>query len=570
LLSKFCIDIVGIYKKNNNNFILEVLAMKKILFIIPILLVLSVQLFGDEQVYGPVQNYRGMHDVTSGIVIPTTCESGIVDPVSGEYHVIKSRGGQEFEVTHLAPVFVDSYMYINTPPGLPFDPDNDTIRLTEIFALDEDPGGDPDQIPPQRGFTPGAEELIPLPSPPYFEGLSGAIYPAFLETLPVGDLPGYLPDYDTSMIGGDPSAYVYLFQLDVPASDFVKKPFEFRYEYMGYFEQGDPQWRGAFDPEYPYQHYWELIVDEWSDVEYISDVHIEEPWRIVPGYVQVVPPDNWVGTGITVGRMGYEANEGAELGAGGGSFGIDWRVNGKIPQVIPGHVILTKDNLPVSSYAPTMVPEREEDLCGDWGYSLMDANLDCVVNLEDLGVVASEWLQDTDPQSGLCQPEYIVGIGMVFDHEDTTGPSKLLHMLDCCDGSSGLLDPNDVILRYRGVDIYCGAQLYGVIQALPDLTPGETVTMEVIKEGHTYSKPVTAIADQIDVVQARGNSTNKRCVGVRVHETDKLYCRCTTGPYICAYAWQARRDKNGKIIELREHCADTGGNVCHGDWNAVK
>jgi hypothetical protein len=544
--------------------------MKKMLFVSCVLLVLSFPLFAEEQVYGPVKNYEGFHDVTGGIVIPTTSEVTIVDPVSGQTHLIKSFGGQEFQVTYPTPVFVDSYVYTDTPPGMPFNPDNGIIRLAEVFAVNLEPGGDPDRIPMQRGFNPMAPELKPLPSPPFFQGLSGAMYFASLETIPVGALPGYLPGYDVSMIIGDPAALVYAYRLDVPAFDFVQKPFLFHYEYLGYFEEGAPQWRGPFNPEYPYQHYWHLVVDQWSNVQYISDVHIEEPWRIIPGYVEVVPPDNWISTGMTIGRMGYQANEGAELSAGGGSFGIDWRVNGKVPQVVPGHVILTMQDLPVSSYAPTMVPERQETLCGDWGYSQMDANRDCMVDLLDLEVLAAEWLETMDPQSGLAVPDYIAGIGMVFDQDDTTGPARILHMLDCCDGSSGLLGSDDIIVKYRGVTIYCGAQLLSVIEALPDLTVGQPVQMEVIKKGAMYSTPVTVSAVPIQVARLIGDSTNKLCVTMRVFETDKTYCRCAAGPHICAYGWLAKRDKNRKIIEVQDNCADTGGNVCHGDWNAVK
>jgi hypothetical protein len=43
-----------------------------------------------------------------------------------------------------------------------------------------------------------------------------------------------------------------------------------------------------------------------------------------------------------------------------------------------------------------------ENECGAWGYSPYDYNTDCIVNLEDLAIVASQWSQCTMPYVGGC------------------------------------------------------------------------------------------------------------------------------------------------------------------------
>ncbi|MBN1125146.1 MAG: hypothetical protein JXA82_09065 [Sedimentisphaerales bacterium] len=53
----------------------------------------------------------------------------------------------------------------------------------------------------------------------------------------------------------------------------------------------------------------------------------------------------------------------------------------------------------------------EDDLgCGAWGYTPMDFNRDCYVNLTDFAVFASEWMTCTDPSGGDCihPPDVII------------------------------------------------------------------------------------------------------------------------------------------------------------------
>ena len=99
----------------------------KSLLVTALIMLLAAATTPADEIYGPVPNYKGTHDVTAGVVIPTTSEISIWDPVNGAYHKIKSRGGAEFEVTYPAPVFVDSYVYTENPAGAPFDPDTHNL-----------------------------------------------------------------------------------------------------------------------------------------------------------------------------------------------------------------------------------------------------------------------------------------------------------------------------------------------------------------------------------------------------------------------------------------------------------
>jgi len=44
----------------------------------------------------------------------------------------------------------------------------------------------------------------------------------------------------------------------------------------------------------------------------------------------------------------------------------------------------------------------EDNDCGAWGYSPMDFNLDCYVDLKDFAEFASHWLECTEPDNPNC------------------------------------------------------------------------------------------------------------------------------------------------------------------------
>ncbi|MHC4634736.1 MAG: hypothetical protein ACYSYU_05925, partial [Planctomycetota bacterium] len=254
--------------------------------------------------------------------------------------------------------------FVQKEPNLPY-------AMAELGPwLQENAGfGTTLQLPDINGVQPGELYVAIDVSEWYYNGGVPLPMEMVLDAPPVVDgehvdLPGYMIgttpiSYDPAHGWVNPAPYngpvtvVGEIALTAPGSDF-----SFDFVYDGYEEYG-PGWVGDFNPEYPFQHRWHLEIYNWpNDVEYVSDIDIDGP-IITPGYIEVVPPANWESEGVFVGRYGYEANPGAEISAGGGSMGIEWRVNGKIPTVVPGTVTLTWKDVPVSFPVGTSIVDAE-------------------------------------------------------------------------------------------------------------------------------------------------------------------------------------------------------------------
>ena len=336
----------------------------KLMKILTVVLLAAGVVNAESTTFGPIPDFKGFMDVPMMRTIDTWI--GINAPIPFDGRLKIGRPDRiTVQITVPVPIFAATYIKVETSAAVPFNRETDEIVLTDVWAVDLQPGLDPCEVPLLTGFNPASPEMVPL-SFEEFIGLSGTVYSAVAEAFPLGMLPLLLPEYDLEkfMMQGNPSSMVYVAQRSVPAVDFIDEPagpLDFSFLHRGYITQDDPGWVGGKNPEYPYQHYWELIIHNWGDVEYVSDVDIEEPWVIYPGYIEVVPPSNWHSTGVVVGRYGYEANPGAELSAGGGSLGIEWRVNGKVPAVVPGHVVLTQRGVPISDFKETMIVASEEE-----------------------------------------------------------------------------------------------------------------------------------------------------------------------------------------------------------------
>lgn len=434
-----------------------------------------------------------------------------------------------------------------------------------MFAVDLDPEDDPGVPDELTGFNPMDPEGGPT-VPGYYEGYSGTQYYGTLEmNVTLADLPNHLLGYDLSKFVGDPSSRVHILQATVPASDFVPQPFEFNFEYLGYVESGDPSWVGAVNPDYPYQHSWKLDITYWNcSVAKIDDIDIEGP-TITPGYIEVVPPSNWVIEPVIIGRYGYEANPGDEF-TNVGQY-TDWRVNGKTPYVVPGYVYLTDEDERKSTIKSTLIV-GDQPGCGDWGYLDSDLNLDCYTNLADFAQVAAEWLECTEPSETGCVSDTVVGLGFAFYPEDTTGPATIIEMYD--DTYASQLEPNDIIVEYRGIPISCGANLQTVIDGLPELVSTEIVPLELVRDGLPVSVDLPAI--ELSVKKFRPPSGNNMDCKEVPYTPSGHGCQCVTGTHICACGREIKRDKQTKkVIKYRWVCADSGGGErCVGDWIHVK
>jgi hypothetical protein len=474
--------------------------MKNLLLVTFCVLLIAVPAVAVKQKYGPVPNYKGTHPAGASSTVPTAGTWYIYNPVTTNTTKFGGWGGGEYMFNYTAPIFVNSYIEVD-----PCAPSSGTMNLTEIVTYDEDPG-EPYTIPNQRGFTASDPEVgLGSPSSYFFAGKSGVHYSASVMTWTVGalQLPGSpVQGYNTSKISGPPENIVYIVQTTIPAvqvSDFIGR-FEYTISYLGQTPSGDP--------EKPYAHSFQLNITQWDpSVPKISDIDWEAPY-IVPGYVSIVNPPNWVNPGGTWGRAGFEANTGAEISPGTGSFGFT--VTGKMPYVSGGHAYLTQGGRLSSPVINTMIVGANAATdCGTTGRLAADLNMDCYVNFQDFAIFAAQWLQCTDPDNVNCTQVSIAGLGIVYDREETQGPARVLALYDT---HVSELQAGDEIVEYLGMPISSGASLYTATQTMPDLTVGQTVPMTVVRSGSVLQLNPAAIA--LPLVDASIAYNSKNCTQV--------------------------------------------------------
>ncbi len=168
---------------------------------------------------GPFLDFKGTipsNPVT--VVIPSFLGLMISIPFDGGIG-IGIDDTQSFTVGSFpVPVFGATYVDLFSSADVPFNPQTDPLRITDIFALDLDPQGNANTVM-LTGFNANAPQIVPA-SPETFIGVSGTIYTADVNvTSTIGNLPALLPGFDLSAFGGDPNSIVYVAQTTVPAHD---------------------------------------------------------------------------------------------------------------------------------------------------------------------------------------------------------------------------------------------------------------------------------------------------------------------------------------------------------------
>ncbi len=529
--------------------------MKNLLLTSLCVLLMAAPASAINQKYGPVPNYNGTKETGTGTSIPTSGTWFVYNPVTQNTMKFGGWGGGEYWVHYTAPVFVNSYIEVD-----PCYPSSSSMRLIEAVTYSEEPD-EPYQIPNQRGFTAADPEVTPgNPGTFFFAGKSGVHHAASVVTIPVSALQqpsSPLFGFNTSKITGPPENLVHVVQATIPAGDvpdFIGR-FEYSISYLGQTPSGDPCM--------PYLHEFLLNITQWDPaVPRISDVDWEAPY-IVPGYVEIVTPPNWSVQGRIFGRLGYEANTGAEITNGTGSFG--WTVKGKTPYLSGGHAYLTQDGRLSSPVINTMIVGADASSdCGAWGTLPADLNADCDVTFLDFAIFADDWLECTDPDGLGCAQQTLVGLGIVFDREEAAGPAKVLALYDT--HVTGLLE-GDEIVEYCGVPVSSGASLYTATQTLPALAVGQVVALTVVRGSSVEYLTIPAIA--LPLVDTNISYNNKNCTQVAFSNPSVgvTSCQCTTGVYICACYWE--HQWNGywyRSFQVRRKCSDTGGNLCAGSW----
>ena len=110
----------------------------------------------DDHISEPFTNYEGYVRepyAHTSMILPVTGDMCLVDPYTGEF-IIRGNGDGTFTYCH--PVFItaDTYVAHSSSMGDPFDPSEDSITITDIWAVSLDPNHEPNEIPEQTGFDP--------------------------------------------------------------------------------------------------------------------------------------------------------------------------------------------------------------------------------------------------------------------------------------------------------------------------------------------------------------------------------------------------------------------------------
>ena len=114
--------------------------MKKLLLMCVCLAVAGSGAVAEEYKYGPFNNYEGLEERRVGVTIPMTGEVGFWDPIGGKEYTISSKGGGTYWIKYAVPIFAATYYGFETEAGAAFDPNTDSVTLTDIIAKNTDPG----------------------------------------------------------------------------------------------------------------------------------------------------------------------------------------------------------------------------------------------------------------------------------------------------------------------------------------------------------------------------------------------------------------------------------------------
>jgi hypothetical protein len=536
-----------------------------------------------QEKYGPVPQYSGYQWIEGSVTIPTTNNWTIHSPISGKNFTFGGWGGGEYQVYHPAPVFVNSYLYIESP----FDPATGLLQMIEVVAYDLKQNYDANGVPQQRGFTfidpdigipglppPPGKWMPPPPGKFYFAGLSGTKYDAFsVEMCQVSNLPSRLAGFNVSQFTGPSTNMVYIITSPLlPAMDFT--PFVFSFDYQGFSQFSDPNWQGPPDANYPYQHRWTLNITQWNpSVPSINEIDIQAAF-VAPGYVKAVGPPNWGTTSFNY-YFYYEAEPGHEIIAAGSFPG--WVIGAGSPSVGDALVYFTWYGQRVSNVVETVAVVPEPNSFGSWDFFDPDLNKDSYINFLDLAVMADQWLECSNPGDPACGHPSVIGLGFEFDGEDTTGPARIMGLYDTY--ASGL-DANDVIIEYQGQKVASGAALLSIIQSLPELTSGQIVTMKVARQGQPVPIIITPAAIPLPITTFKTShgpqtTSDGQCVEVKVN--GKRDCECSFWNPMgskCVCGWETKvviePKTKKKTIYKRTSCTSSNGARCIGDWRVVK
>jgi hypothetical protein len=171
--------------------------------------------------FGPYIDFKA--PILPGITTINTGLQACVLPSVGLCFIIPDRitiGGIPIPPPPFVPVPLITIKWLTV--SIVGDPEiGPTVNVTNIYALDLNPNGGAIMA---TGFDPSNPQIVPESNEEFF-GASGSSYPATVsQTLPISALPGALPGFDLSGLGGAPNSIVYLFQGSLPLVDIEACP----------------------------------------------------------------------------------------------------------------------------------------------------------------------------------------------------------------------------------------------------------------------------------------------------------------------------------------------------------
>jgi hypothetical protein len=238
------------------------------------------------------------------------------------------------------------------------------------------------------------------------------------------------------------------------------------------------------------------------------------------------------------GWMQWDVTSDVQAFAAGTSTNYGWQIRNDTPTYNVMTYFKSKEaETEYYSYLDVTFGSR----CGQWGYPLGDFDKDCHVNLADLSIMAQNWLLSSEPNEpgAVIGENAFIGTGIAFDGEDTVGPARVLLLYD--DLNADVVEPNDIILEYRGQSISSGSQLKSVIMTTDDLPLGQKVPV-ILQKGAQYIEARLKQEVVVNLVYGGWKKCiNQKCVTIQT-TGGKSSCACQE--YNPDYCWSSITSAN--------------------------
>ena len=167
--------------------------------------------------YGPFPDFVGTLTASASVTVNTGFSASVPIPFDGTFN-INTRDRIQASVSVTVPVYAASFFVLDSSPTQPFNPNTDSVFITDVYALNTNPTGDPNH-PTLTGFNAANPQFTPL-GPEQYISNSGTVYTgSFGGFVTLANLAMTLPGFDLPAFVGDQASIVYIEQTSVPALD---------------------------------------------------------------------------------------------------------------------------------------------------------------------------------------------------------------------------------------------------------------------------------------------------------------------------------------------------------------